>query len=718
MKETVFNKEMFTFYGVKSDQLVPLYKWDHIDDRGAHRGKSPRDKDWRNKKYEFNDISIAVDSGSNLGFRLSNKDLVVDMDPRNMEISLEEAVKYLVKTYNFPELVDAPTVITGSGGLHIYLQIPSAKVGKKLKNGLNDLPGVEFKGLGRQVVAVGSKHPNGEMYVLEPSSPTMEAVVECPESLIADLIRPIPTVSESDRDLTCEELAECLACLDPTDFSDHDKWVQLAMACHSATGGEGIEEFVEWSIQDEEYSDQSEVIRDRWVSFTSSGITARTLFKAVSDAGHPEVLRESAQKVFGAADLSEQDKKLIETVPDKTTLFDRAKSGEPKRTVDNTKKAIKALGIVPSRNAFNNENFITGDREILRKYFPNVLDSVDDDLLHGIRAAITREYDFEPSLTQASEALSALALLNQWHPIREYLDGLQWDGVDRISTFFTRYCGTELTPYSSEVAKLLLRACVARVTQPGIKYDTMVILEGRQGCGKSSLVSILGGEWALEGLPNKSDLNNKDVIQQIQGHWIIEVEELAVMRKSDVDSMKAFLTRTTDKARFAYAREAKEYPRQCVFIGTTNDDEYLLDSTGNRRFLPIEVEHIDLPGLIEDRNQIWAQASHQWKMNPSEKELILPEYLWEVAEREQAMRRVADPLEFKLEEYLSNVDEEIDFIAQSDIISPVLGKASSDMSMYDMRRISRAIYSVDGWRSGRKLEGDMQLKGFVRTTKR
>ena len=136
-----------------------------------------------------------------------------------------------------------------------------------------------------------------------------------------------------------------------------------------------------------------------------------------------------------------------------------------------------------------------------------------------------------------------------------------WDGVDRIGDYLTKFCGAPQNSYTSTVGENLLKAAVGRAMKPGIKYDTMVILEGIQGCGKSTMLKVLGGEWTLEGLPNKQDLNNKDVIQALQGYWIVEVEELAVMRKSDVDSLKAFLTRQTDKTRFAYAREAKEYKR-------------------------------------------------------------------------------------------------------------------------------------------------------------
>ena len=374
--------------------------------------------------------------------------------------------------------------------------------------------------------------------------------------------------------------------------------------------------------------------------------------------------------------------------------------------------------MVVRRNLLTDTNFLDGDLGSLTGHHINVSGIVDDDVLHAIRSAITEQYFFEPSIQHVAEAISALSLRNPFHPIREYLNALEWDGVDRITDFFTKYCGTSARPYVSAVSEIMFKAAIGRVFRPGVKFDTMVVLEGTQGCGKSSLIQILGGEFALEGLPNKSDLNNKDVIQAIQGHWMVEVEELAVMRKGEIDSIKAFLSRTSDKARFAYAREAKEYPRQCVFIGTTNDAQYLLDSTGNRRFLPISVETVGLEQLKDDRDQLWAQAVQMWRANPTPQALMLDSSLWGEATDEQTARRLYDPLETKLSRILAQAEKDNEkFIAMEDLLLDILSQMPGQADQADVRRISRAIQAVGepcGWRNGLQKVGGLSTQGVIR----
>jgi predicted P-loop ATPase len=377
--------------------------------------------------------------------------------------------------------------------------------------------------------------------------------------------------------------------------------------------------------------------------------------------------------------------------------------------------AITQLGLSPTRNALKDEIHIDGDLSALKVFYPMADGTFDDSTIHGVRNAIMQTFDFEPTTTQVHEALLAMALMQEYHPVRDYLNSLKWDGVARLGSYFTEYCGTPNNAYTSKVGEILLKAAVARAMKPGTKFDTMVILEGIQGCGKSTLLKVLGGEWTLEGLPNRQDLNHKDVIQAIQGYWLIEVEELAVMRKSDVDSLKAFITRQTDKARFAYAKEAKTYQRQCVFVGTTNDDEYLLDSTGNRRFLPIEVGVIDLAGVAVVRDQLWAEAKVLWDANPTEASLALPQSMWEDAAEQQEDRRVQDPLEFKVREFLGSLEPGTDFISVPELLWGVLHKSGSDAEMKDTRRINRAFKTISEWRGSRRGKGSKRIRGYERS---
>ena len=719
---TTYNTTALTYYykGNFQSQLIPLHLWDKIDNMGRERGKSPRDARWRDKNYNKKEVDIAIVNGCNLGIRLSGEDLVVDMDPRNMDVTCETAIEALNSEFGC-DLNLAPTVRTGSGGLHIYLKLPEAWLGKKFRNEIEGYPGVEFKAEGRQVVAAGSKHPNGNAYTWMGEEGPGDVDLKnrpyaCDQLLVAIERKSRGKSSNVGQDVSRQDLQRYLEVIPVEDYADNDSWFKLAMACYHATDGEGVDEFVTWCLSDPNYAADEEVIRMRWNSFSGGeGITAATLFKALGKYGRGDLIAESTAETFKEP-ISDEDEAYLNSLPDVVDsegLFERTSQGNIKKTVANTMMAIRSMGIKPIKNSLKDEISIKGDLDILREVYPMAKGNFDDSMLHGVRHAIQKNYSFEPGLNHVHEAMVTLSLENEFHPVRDYLDTLQWDGIERVSRFLTTFCGADQNIYTAKVGEILLKAAVARVFRPGTKFDTMVILEGIQGCGKSTLLKILGGEWTLEGLPNKQDLNHKDVIQAIQGFWIVEVEELAIMRKSDVDSLKAFITRQTDKARFAYSRESKVYQRQCVFVGTTNDDEYLLDSTGNRRFLPVSVGVIDLIGLKSARDQLWAEAVAMWKTNPTEKSLMLPENIWSDAADQQEDRRVQDPIEFRITEYLAQHPDS-DFIILEDILTNVLMKSSGSAQMQDSRRVNRAFKSIPDWRASRRIIKGRRVRGWER----
>ena len=201
--------------------------------------------------------------------------------------------------------------------------------------------------------------------------------------------------------------------------------------------------------------------------------------------------------------------------------------------------------------------------------------------------------------------------------VQQYLGSLpEWDGVPRLDTLFIDYLGAEDTAYTRAVARKSLCAAVARAMQPGIKYDTMPILAGPQGIGKSTLLRYLGADWFNDSL---NTFEGKEAYEMIQGSWLIELQELNGLNKSEENAVKQFLSKTDDIYREPYGRRTGRYPRRCVFFGTTNDDEFLRDKTGARRFLPIDCMirrptksvFSDLPGEVP---QIWAEALLAWRM--------------------------------------------------------------------------------------------------------
>lgn len=218
--------------------------------------------------------------------------------------------------------------------------------------------------------------------------------------------------------------------------------------------------------------------------------------------------------------------------------------------------------------------------------------------------------------TKINNALTLVSHKHRFNDVRQYLEGLKWDGVPRLDTILTDYLGAEDNVYTRAVARKSLTAAVARAMEPGIKYDYMPILAGPQGLGKSTFLRLLGKNWYSDSL---TTFEGKEACEMIQGIWINEVGELTGMSKSESNAVKQFLSRTEDIYREAYGKRTMPYPRRCVFFGTTNDSEFLRDRTGNRRFWPVDVGILkptksvfrDLAGEVD---QIYAEAFVRWQL--------------------------------------------------------------------------------------------------------
>ncbi len=250
------------------------------------------------------------------------------------------------------------------------------------------------------------------------------------------------------------------------------------------------------------------------------------------------------------------------------------------------------------------------------------------------------------------DAITEVMNQNKFHPVREYLTALNWDGTERVDSLFIDFIGAEDTPYIRAVTRKWLCGAIARVMEPGIKFDTAIVLYGEQGLGKSVILERLGGKWFNNTL---QDIKTKDALEQIQGAWINELAELSPTYKNDNEIVKAFLSRTTDRFRVPYGRRTEEYPRQCVFAGSTNNLLFLKDRTGNRRFWPIsgnkQRKVRNSWDLSKDEvDQIWAEAFMLWANGES---LVLDESLEQEAIKIQQSHTEGSELTGLIEEYLS-----------------------------------------------------------------
>ncbi len=317
---------------------------------------------------------------------------------------------------------------------------------------------------------------------------------------------------------------------------------------------------------------------------------------------------------------------------------------------------------------------------------------------------------------------------NMYHPIRDYIKGIEWDKESRIETLFIDYLGAEDNEYIREVTKCTLVGAVKRVFEPGAKFDTAIVLIGAQGKGKTEIVKRLGGEWFNNSL---TTFKGKDAYEQLQGSWIIELGELEAMRNIDLNTVKHFMTKTEDNFRGAYARHVKCNKRQCIFIGTSNTYDFLKDPTGDRRFYPIDLEKTKITKSIfkdltkDEIGQIWAEAYYLYKKG--EKAYIDNVEILKVAEKEQQGHREDSPFQGIIENYLSillperwknmTISERLKYlndINRNDPLAEVgtvkrdkvcileiwveaLGGQPKDLDRAKSNEIKNCILKIDGW---------------------
>ena len=286
-----------------------------------------------------------------------------------------------------------------------------------------------------------------------------------------------------------------------------------------------------------------------------------------------------------------------------------SKTGTPLATIDNVFIILTHDPRIKNSyyfDEFKERPIVSGDLP-WESYAARVSDSWTDTDDAGLRHVLEKEYKIDNAL-KIRDAVDLAINSRKVHPVREYLRSLTWDGIDRADSLFIDYLGAEDSEYTRAVTRKALLGAAARILKPGCKHDHMLVLIGPQGCRKSTTLAKLSKGWFSDSLYTMS---GKDAYEQLQGSWIIEIAEMAAARKSEVESIKQFISKQEDTYRAAYARRTQTHPRQCAFFGTTNDDEFLRDVTGARRFWPIVVteagrERGDL--LTDDTvDQIWAE---------------------------------------------------------------------------------------------------------------
>jgi hypothetical protein len=381
----------------------------------------------------------------------------------------------------------------------------------------------------------------------------------------------------------------------------------------------------------------------------------------------------------------------------------RDDEGKPRSNLANTMLGMREAAEL--RDAFAYDEMLRAP--LLVKALPGV---VGTDLPRAVRDAdvsAAQEWLQLAGLATVSkdtvhQAVDLRATERSFHPVRDYLNGLHWDGERRLHGWLSSYLGVDHCEYASGIGTMFLIGMVARVLEPGCKMDYMLVLEGPQGAKKSTACGILGGRWFSDNLPDIR--GGKDVSQHLNGKWLIEVAEMSALDKAEAAALKAFITRAEERYRPSYGRKEVIEPRQCVFIGTTNKTVYLRDETGGRRFWPVRVQLIDLDALARDRDHLFAEAvalyRNGWRWWPS------ADFEAQHIRREQEARYEADAWEQAIGEWLEGRVR----VTVLDVAIGALGLEKGKIGVADQRRIGVALERLDWERAGK-------VKGVTRWEK-
>lgn len=492
------------------------------------------------------------------------------------------------------------------------------------------------------------------------------------------------------------EIAATVGGLPPEWVEDRDCWLQVGQALHHEyqAGAQGFERWCEWSKASAKFDmkDQAAV----WKSFGSERIRKpvrmASLIKAAGDyrlaAAHADleallggdeppastaltvipaepVADDLADLLGAVAPPTPKPKPAVVVDPEWQSHLQRNEEGVIKATLPNVqlivRNDIRTRGII-AFNEFTQDIVLIRSPKTakLRKESPKPVRQLDGaiwklrDPLNGdiwtdshdnaVRAVIEAPerqggYGLKTSDRDLRAAVDMVAHENAFHPVRDYLERTTWDGVSRAETLFVDYLGAEDNAYHRAVGRMTLLGAVTRIFEPAHKFDFVPILEGVQGKRKSTFIEILARSWFSE---LEGDLHDrKQLVEKMQGAWILEIPELQGFSKAEVTTIKGFISARKDKVRMAYAKRAVEFPRQCIFMGSTNDSEYLKDATGGRRFWPVActVAEIDTDRLAREVDQIWAEAVVLYReMRRTCASATLPLYLADAVAGREAKR--------------------------------------------------------------------------------
>jgi hypothetical protein len=409
---------------------------------------------------------------------------------------------------------------------------------------------------------------------------------------------------------------------DDPEYTGHDKYKSRSEAQHGCTcamvrAGMSVGQICgvltdpKFKISEEIFYDKSGKKRHDWKS--------RYLPRQLDRAREKAAVDSRKEKIRAEGWISDKNGVIVANNP------------------DNIRHALELLGLTIKHDRFADKMIAVHNGETKR---------VEDKHYVTWRFSVYDKFKFLPPVEAFDLVVNDTAYRNEFHPVCDYFNGLVWDGVKRIDKWLTTYGGADDTALNNAIGRIVLIAAVRRIREPGCKFDEMLTLESEQGNLKSTALRILAvkDEWFSDYLPFNARASER--IEALKGRLIVEAAEITGLSKSEVENIKAFLSRSNDSGtRLAYGKCERDFPRQCIFLGTTNDQSYLSDTTGNRRFWPVRVGRFIVDTLARDRDQLWAEAA---QAEASGESIRLDSSLYHKAAEQQQERRKVSAIEEKL----------------------------------------------------------------------
>lgn len=630
--------------------------------------------------------------------------MVIDIDPRHFQAGDKPLTRLLkVVGVGEHELLGLSAVVrTGSGGYHLYLAAPQLPPNTRLRHKFKEYPGLDFMTQGRYVLAAGVEHPETKQrYRWLATGTALEGVGQAPEPLIRFLsVTTEPTLDGGS--------GAAVRTDDPGVVSRYREYLERVTP---PPEGQINNETFAVAAKGRDLGLTPEIIYTQLLEVYNPRLPVQW-----DESGLRQLVVNSdryARDTPGCS-LPQSQFKEIKTpvsVGKPAVRWDRTSSGQLRITMNNCVNFFADPRWGLSECIGFNE--FSGRVTILKQLPWHPQDSLPrewaDRDTAGLALHMSKECKFHANTSVLETGLMAASQRFKFHPLRDYLNGLKWDGTQRVETFLIDHAGVIDTKYTRAVSRLFLLQAVYRAMMPGCKADYIVVFESGQGKGKTQLLEVLGNEWYADII---IDTHSKDTVDAMQGKWIVEMAEMEVTRRAEAAALKAFISRRTDRVRLAYGRHSVNLPRSCVFSGTINPDalgSYLSDDTGNRRFLPLVVRKIHLDKIKAIRDQLFAEAMTMYRAK--EQAWVDDPVVEKQIQKEQDDRQAEDSWQSRIQTYLDR--EKPPVVKTEDIWIYALHGSYDRFHIVQQRRISTCLKKAGYERKTRRVSGVL-AKVFVR----